>query len=197
MLDPVLVWRLRPNCQRRDVLRRVKRSLRRNLHAYRFLGDRWNLLLYRLGVHRALAPEAFRAQWSQAARDAFDRTLAEIAEVKRICDRRGIRLLVVAVPDRAEVDDTLWDRYVTVAGGLLDETGRHRARRLLMAFLAQHGIAAIDLAPTVRTALARGDVYARYDPHFNERGYALVADAVARELRRRGWLGTPGGATIR
>lgn len=181
----------------RRPMRRLKDALRRNLHAYRLLGDRWNLMLYTLGARKTLPPEIFRREWSDASRQAFELTLRTIADLHALAASRGIHVLVVDVPDRAQVDDDLWRRYRQGAEAVLDEAGRARPARLLAEFLAGHGIPALDLGPTVREALRTRDVYARYDPHFNEAGSALAAEAIAAAFQARGWVPGRKPTTIR
>ncbi len=105
-----------------------------------------------------------------------EQALAEIADLvesmARLCEARGCRLALVAIPTRDEAEsDQPWR-----AQGLLEQ-------------LASRGVATLSLLEPFRERSAAGEVlYWRYDAHCNTRGYALIASEVARFLDREGWL---------
>jgi hypothetical protein len=95
--------------------------------------------------------------------------------------RDGARFAVLGVPSRAEIYPE--SAHDPGAGRRLD---LERPLRILGAFLAQHGIGYLDLAPGLREAAARANgtpLYFRRDMHWTGPGNGLAGELVAR------WIG--------
>jgi hypothetical protein len=105
-----------------------------------------------------------------------------IASVHEECQRRGILLVVLLVPDKAHVypDWVPADRRPSIpVPNALDA---------LAALLARRGVQAVNLLPVFQAA--RRDetgpprLYYRDDTHWAERGIEVAMEAVAERLRR-------------
>jgi lysophospholipase L1-like esterase len=51
-----------------------------------------------------------------------------------------------------------------------------------------HGVALLDVGPTLARAAATEPIDYAHDPHWNARGHAVVADSIATAIRASGWL---------
>ncbi|HEY0294500.1 MAG TPA: cell division protein FtsQ [Bordetella sp.] len=156
---------------------RVQRGL--NWLAFGDLGPRvrqgcpgWLFIRDELMVYRdASAHAATRAQ--------------TVAAVQRDLASRGIKLLVIIVPDKSRIE----------AQHLC---GLHRPASLdgrvndWMAQLAAQGVRAVDLAPALRGV--QGDAYFHTDTHWTEAGAGAAAQAVAQRVHQLGLALPPGGA---
>lgn len=138
--------------------------------------DGW--LFYRPGVEalaRRPRPAGATGDPLPAIVDFRDRLLA-----------RGIRLLVVPVPNKESVyPEMLSARAVDSPGDVNPET------RNLMARLAAHGIETVDLFEAFtasRTDATRSPLYLKRDSHWSPAGVEVAARAVARRLVDAGWV---------
>ncbi|MBI5831589.1 MAG: hypothetical protein HZB16_04665 [Armatimonadetes bacterium] len=107
--------------------------------------------------------------------------LAAFASLRAALAERDIHLLVLSVPDKA----TLCPEPLT--GRAADVPQRNPAVPRLWSMAADLGVEALD--PTdLLWAERAGGVYLRTDTHWNPRGMALTAQAVADRLNHLGWL---------
>ncbi len=93
--------------------------------------------------------------------------LALIAEMRRRCEERGARFLVMLVHDP------------TIDGAV-------KAR--VAAALAAAGTATLDLTPAFEAAAGAQHFNPPPVAHWNAAGHAVVADALERDLGARGWI---------
>lgn len=103
-------------------------------------------------------------------------------DMKERAAARGVGFAVVLLPERYFIDDALYEGY---SGG-----GRFFPERNYMGYLARplcrsFEIACIDPFDALAEEHRREPVTFRIDGHYNERGAAVIADIVARELTRR------------
>jgi hypothetical protein len=117
-------------------------------------------------------PEAYRA---------IDAALGELA---RRCGPTP--LLVMLVPDEFQVEEAVWQEIVAAVPAA-EQWDRFLPQKVLSEICARHGIAALDLLPALRAveplADGRRHVYHLADSHFNARGNAVAARALAARLR--------------
>jgi lysophospholipase L1-like esterase len=152
--------------------------------------------LSRLGLWAPLLPEApgeelrvYKTGPTPRIDGAWQLTCAIAGALRRGVESRGARLLAVHVPNRMEVDDR--DRELTRLAYGMDDAGWDpaRVRQRLQACGREQGFEVLDLVPALRRAGgAVGGTYLTFDPHWNARGHEAAAEAVAGDLRARGWL---------
>jgi hypothetical protein len=118
-----------------------------------------------------------------ALRRAWRETFAVLDDLVR---EIGPRLRVVIIPDELQVSDAL---FSAVTAGREADYDRERPQRLLGEFFAARGVSYLDLLPELRRAEASGRTYMPRDTHWNERGHAVAAGAIA------AWIDGTSGAT--
>jgi alginate O-acetyltransferase complex protein AlgJ len=111
--------------------------------------------------------------------------LTGIADFRDRLAARGIRLLVVPLPTKPVIyPERLWPGYPLDKGPAWPPDWHRFKRRLDAA-----GIAWVDSTDALWSAKARGEnLFHMLDTHWSPRGMETVADAVAADLLRRGWL---------
>lgn len=115
------------------------------------------------------APTRATAQKFEETFALFETIVAEI----------GPRLRVAILPDQLQVDDAM---FREIAGGEAEAFDREQPSRRLADWLEQHGVRHLDLLPALRAAQQGGATYRAGDTHWNERGNAAAADALAHWL---------------
>lgn len=123
----------------------------------------------------------FRAEYSPAMQEAYDRTVACLDGIRRIAEERGARVVVAIIPDVGQFHGELdyWQEAHSRPKRDLD-----RPQSLWLRDLKKHGIPAIDLRGAIRAAADAFDgnfwtLYYRHDRHLTREGQAVVAGAVA------------------
>lgn len=118
-----------------------------------------------------------RSFWSQVpyppiAEEAKDVSLRTLGEIDDLCRRNHVRLLIVALPYREQV-------YSARERGANYDI--HRPQRFVEAFARERGIPYLDLLSAARRDVERTHavLYARRDPHLNDRGHATFGRAIA------------------
>lgn len=116
-----------------------------------------------------------------------------LSEAKRSCDRYGISMLVVLIPDELQLRPGL-QRAVKNAykkeqlrGAELDIT---RPIQLLSAGLQKEGIDYIDLYEPFLNASEEQRLYIPYDSHWNIAGNRLAAELIAHRVTREHFGGS-------
>jgi len=125
---------------------------------------------------------------SPVVREGLRLTLVHFELMARLCDSAGVRLFVALIPTKERVYQPLIEadpelRRHAVLRELLAQEGE--ADRNVRDFLEQHGIAHVDLLPSLRDALGHTPIYPPdEDGHPNAAGYAVIARAIGRAIAR-------------
>ena len=109
--------------------------------------------------------------WPSAGAAMAERA-AGLARVAAALRDKGIALVVAVTPDKARVQA----EALCGAPWSAQAQGRHAA---FDALLRGQGVVAVDALGALVAGKAAGDVYWRTDTHWNQRGAALVAGAIA------------------
>lgn len=110
--------------------------------------------------------------------DGLRLSLAAILEMKRRCDDRGIRFLVVLLPTKQAVFRPFVTHptaaYTAVVGN------EDQARAITTEFLGRNGIAFVDVLEPLRRQLAAGEqpYPASHDDHPNAIGHGVIAEQI-------------------
>jgi hypothetical protein len=113
--------------------------------------------------------------------------LAAIVSLRDQLDVRGIRLLVVPAPNKESVyPEKLTRRAERLPGVMCQET------RTVLSGLKAADVEVVDLFELFAKAKREGagaSLYLAQDSHWSPLGARLAADAVARRILEKGWLG--------
>lgn len=145
-----------------------------------------------------------------ARSDEFRYVRDSLLELKRLCEAQGTRLLVVYIPGKEHVYwSRIWDPVdvnnilersvtVTLSGGdhgklewephylsyELFNQNHNAQERLFEDMARQDGLELLNLTPIFwQESIARGETYHYADPHWNQLGNQIAADAIADYMR--------------
>ncbi|MGH7391984.1 MAG: alginate O-acetyltransferase AlgX-related protein [Candidatus Rokuibacteriota bacterium] len=125
--------------------------------------------------------------WNDFGR--FDAMVAQAVEslrqLKQVCDRARIGLLVVMVPSEVQVDPALQQKVVTAMRRRPDELDFARPNAILAARLKGLGIESFDLLEAFRTGARTTRLYKPNDTHWNIAGNRLAAETIEAYLGPR------------
>jgi len=96
------------------------------------------------------------------------------------CEEHGLPVLMVVVPQRAEITSAGLKARVVGAGSA-------SARRLVARIAAEHGVPRIDVTETLGAAHAREGAYLPNDAHWTPAGHTAVAKEILKAIPEE-WL---------
>jgi hypothetical protein len=121
---------------------------------------------------------------------AWRMSRAILRTLKSDVEEQGGHLLVAYVPSRMEVRDADWELTRMLYGVAVGEWDRNAVSRRLAESAREDGVEVLDLTPEMRRAERGllGGPYFIEDGHWNARGHAVAARAIASYVRDHGWL---------
>jgi len=102
----------------------------------------------------------------------WERTFAYLAEILRECNQHGVPLAAVLIPDEFQVNPAVLADAMAEARIRPGDVDLQLPQRRLSRFFHEHGVLCLDLLPAFGRA---GNLYARYDTHWNVCGNRLAA----------------------
>jgi hypothetical protein len=123
----------------------------------------------------------FRKQDPVFAKD-FPEALRYLIEMRKICDERQIKLVVLLIPDVEQVNSQLQEKVVQGQKASPSDFDFTAPNRLLATGLKQQNIEVLDLYDAFRLAESSTVLYKPNDSHWNIAGNKLAADSIATYL---------------
>lgn len=105
-------------------------------------------------------------------------TVSHLRAIKQICDRYGLQLTIVIIPDALQVNSSLLQKIANVRGVKPEQFDLDRPNRALSAELTRLGIDHLDLLPAFMAATPSGGLYKPNDTHWNIRGNSLAGQLI-------------------
>jgi acetyltransferase AlgX (SGNH hydrolase-like protein) len=118
--------------------------------------------------------------------ESYDALFADLNDIAALCRTRGVPVVMVLFPQRFQVNQTEWPATLFRYGLEPAVFENERPNRRILAGCESAGIDCLDLLPPFRNACAAGCYLPRGDMHWNTRGHAVAARALAEALAARG-----------
>ncbi len=132
-----------------------------------------------------------------AVADCWTRTAAGFRELKKSCDEKGAKLLLVAIPTREEIEPGALARWCDARGVAPDAVDPQSPAQKALALASAAGIATLDPKAALVAAAKDGTkVYFEKDWHLNPAGSRVLARQLYDTLAAPALLGgapTPAG----
>lgn len=147
-------------------------------HLYVLLKNQMSTLRMRLGMTADYFPPEFRRDDAGSPRW---RNTGEIArDIAALAARHGTPVLFVLIPERLQVYEADFDRYLSGFGIDSSTVDLEQPTRLLLASFQAHGLQVLDALPAFRSAARDGPrLFGTVDQHLSARGHDVLAAAIA------------------
>jgi len=155
-------------------------------HLYQFLRDRYTRYAASPAPEPVEEPAGVTPSPTDSGSDDWRRTEALLDRLRELVTRSGARLLLVAVPQRAQVFDDEWAAVSARPGGAV---ARDQLQQRLAAYAGTRGLPFLDLLPALRVAARTERTHFRIDGHFNARGHAVAGREIFESLVKFHLLG--------
>jgi acetyltransferase AlgX (SGNH hydrolase-like protein) len=124
----------------------------------------------RTDIYLVREPKEIQLQW--------DKTLRTLAEFKQVLDERGIRMVLVLLPDHVQVDQQLRQEFLAARGEDPSQFDFQKPQHMLKEWGERNGVRTIDLLPQFREAAPQEALYFSTDLHITAAGHRLVSEGV-------------------
>ncbi|MSR47123.1 MAG: hypothetical protein EXS13_08670 [Planctomycetes bacterium] len=122
--------------------------------------------------------------------DCWARTEACFRELKKSCDEKGVKLLLVAIPTREEVEPGALDAWCTKSDTSRENIDPRSPAQKALDLARKSDIAVLDPLPALTAAAKDGaKVYFETDWHVNPAGSRVLAGELLRALSTDPFLG--------
>ena len=108
----------------------------------------------------------------------WNRTQATLEAIRNFLETRGIRFLLVVIPDPVQLDREVQTKYLTAFGQTPEQFDFEKPQRLLHAWSSAHGVAMVDLLPAIKHHGRTAELYFANDVHLSAPGHALAAKTI-------------------
>jgi hypothetical protein len=138
-------------------------------------------------------PEFFQKGFptnSKGAEAQWMTTKETFLKIKAWAEKENIKLVVLIVPDKIQVDDKLWQFLVDHCENFKNQKKYDRfvANKVLGNFFREAGIRYVDLLPILREDRHPDKIYYKKDPHFTAYGHKITAQILYNYLFKEGFL---------
>lgn len=148
-------------------------------HLYILFKNQLSTLRMRLGLTADYLPEVYRKD--EAGADRWRLTAEVSRDLAAAAAARGVPTLFVLVPERFQVYDDEFRRYLAGFGVDSSLVDVDQPSRLLREAFEAEGLRVIDALPAFRAASDGERLYGTVDQHFSPRGHRVLADLLLRE----------------
>lgn len=124
----------------------------------------------RTDIYLVREPKEIQLQW--------DKTMRTLAEFKQVLDERGIRMLLVLLPDHVQVDQQLRQEFLAARGEDPSHFDFEKPQRMLKEWGGRNSVPTIDVLPQFREAALLKPLYFETDLHMTTAGHRLVSEGV-------------------
>lgn len=135
------------------------------------------------GFPKERSANIFYKESNSKIEEAYSKLWNELAEIKAICSKSNIKLIVFLIPTKEQVDPIKLKEvlnFFKIDPSALDLT---KPQKLISQFLINNQIDYVDLLDTLRTASNYRDVYFDLDSHWNEHGNSVVAEKLFNDIK--------------
>jgi lysophospholipase L1-like esterase len=115
--------------------------------------------------------------------EAVAEALGYLRQIRNISARANIEILVILIPDEAQVNDELADLVTEAYGAIGSSLDFERPNKLLVEALISEGIPYLDLLPAFIEEGQHTQLYKPRDTHWNLAGNRLATETIAPVVR--------------
>lgn len=127
-----------------------------------------------------------KVEWSDWIADRWEMTTDTLRQAISDAEKQGIHLMFSFIPIKYRV----YQPFITLPEqNNMDAWSMWALPGLFSAFCAKEKVPCLDLTELFQDSLGKGvQPYAAFDTHWSPRGHDLVAERLAVEICKRGWL---------
>jgi hypothetical protein len=174
--------------QRSYVMNLLKRIWQSSIQRRRLGEDVFTLEAARRAEYPACAVLLFAEEYPPDFEERFELTERLLVGMRDLLESRGARLAVAIMPADFQIVTEKRERYGILPVIFHDQPYVERkAQRRVTALCEANGIPVLDVLPALAEQCA-GECFYTYDPHPTPAGHAIIAEAMAGQLRSAGLL---------
>lgn len=157
----------------------VNDALEVRSHLYILFKNQLSTLRMRMGLTADYLPQVYRRD--EAGAERWDLTAEVSRDLAAAAAARGVPTLFVLVPERFQVYDDEFRRYLAGFGVDSSLVDVEQPTRLLREAFEARGLRVVDALPVFRAASGGERLYGTVDQHLSPRGHQVLAELLLRE----------------
>ena len=198
VVDGFLVSSKAATYEKTEMVFLVKAFLRRHIYIYSFVVNKLktNPKLCNIIYNSKIGLNVFekelqfyRQNYSEKTKKAFEKTFAILKDFKYFTDKEGIKLCIVLIPTRTQIDINqlrLVKKQFNLDTGDCDVS---KPTMIMVSFLKKQGIDFLDLTPVLKEEIKRGKrLYYVLDGHWNKEGAVCAGMEIFNHLSSSGYF---------
>ena len=171
-------------------IQKLKHFIFRNYFTYSYVNKLMNDIKNKgidAGYYNDIA-ETINKEWTANTEEKLEKAEVILRHLKRYTEKKGIKLLVVLVPAREQVDERKLSELVEKFGFGKSQMDIQKAQRILLQFGKESNIPMLDLLLEFRKRNMNNSFYFETDGHWNEKGNQLAAQLIFEELKKEEFI---------
>ncbi|MCG6537587.1 MAG: hypothetical protein L7F78_23455, partial [Syntrophales bacterium LBB04] len=153
---------------------------------YTDLAGRVSLWMNARGKAQQSQLEQYVVPQPENMRNAWGKTFSYLQKLKREATDADVKLIVVPIPLKCEIDSEEYRRVLEASGLTPQQLDPGQPLRLISAFCKIEDIALLNPRPAMRERHAKTRCYFMIDAHWNAEGVRVSTEALARQWRDLG-----------
>lgn len=156
--------------------------LSKHSHAYTFFknGIKNSIGLYVRRLFEPKTPSIYNVNYTGTLESGWEKTKTILFEISKLLRQRGIKFVVVYIPERHQAIDKFWNQYLYVSGQQENLVIRTKPEDMLKEFSLLN-ITVVDLYPAFHHNNSES-LYFKIDPHWTKEGHYLAGHVVYTEI---------------
>ncbi len=164
-------------------IQKLKNIIFRNYFTYSYLKNVINNIRYGEANDIAYSEiNIYKKQYPENVERNLDKLKIILKHLKRYTDEKRIKLLVVLIPTKAQVDKEKFADLAEQYSLNASELEINKAQKIFLQFGRENNITMIDLLPEFSKRNKNNTFYFEPDGHWNEKGQELAANFIYENL---------------
>ena len=177
------------------LISQIKKWLRLRFHAYRFLGDKYNLILTQYGTKNARVKDEyhygiFQKEFPPIIENAWQVTKQIVVDMRETLNRQEIDMIVLNIPRLYEIQDEQWNKFVRRYNyDKRFSLDPGRPSKMIGMIAQESRIKLVDLVPVLKKQSRPEALYFPHNGHWTPKGHAIVAEVLFDKILSNTGLG--------
>lgn len=135
-----------------------------------------------------LEAEIYKKQYTARTKEGLEKLKIILKHLKSYSDEKEIKLLVVLIPTKGQVDQEKFLEFVSKYEFDRSELELDKAQKIFLEFGKENNIKMLNLLPDFSKRNKNNTFYFEIDGHWNEKGHELAANLIYEKLINDGFI---------
>lgn len=164
-------------------MQKLKNFIFRNYFTYTYLKKLASSIGFKItGNEDYDELDIYNKQYLESTEKGLEKLKIILKHLKRYTDEKNIKLLVVLIPTKQQVDEGKFSEMVSQYSLDKSKLDINKGQKILLQFGKENNIMMLDLLPAFSKKNKNNTFYFDIDGHWNEKGHELAASLIYESL---------------